>query len=127
MLSVIAVIILIMLPLRAFAISLFIVGDEAALNAGIRQLSIILLFLPTYYIAIAHRAYFPAIGNGFWPMVSGFLEAATRLAVILVLPVLIGEWGLYLAEVAGWPVMALQLVLVNRLIKLKTKHPAKYG
>ena len=121
MLSAVSLIILMMIPFREFAISLFIVGDEAALAVGIRQLSIILLFLPTYYIAIAYRAYFPAIGNGFWPMISGFLEAATRLAVIIALPAIIGEWGLYLAEVAGWPIMALQLVLVNRVLKMQ-KH-----
>jgi len=102
-------------PFREFIISLFIVGDDAALAIGVRQLSVLLIFLPTYYIAIAHRAYFPAVGNGFWPMISGFLEAGTRLVTILVLPALIGEWGLYLTEVAGWPVMAVQLVLVRRL------------
>jgi putative MATE family efflux protein len=113
----VAIIIAVMIPFREFSISLFIVGDEAALNVGVRQLSVIMLFLPTYYIAVAHRAYFPAVGNGFWPMISGFLEAATRLAVILILPGIIGEWGLYLAEVAGWPIMTLQLMIVYQIKK----------
>ena len=113
----VALLIAFMIPLREFAISLFIVSDAAALNIGIRQLNIILLFLPAYYLAIAHRAYFPAVGNGFWPMVSGFLEAAARLAVILILPGIIGQWGLYLAETIGWPVMALQLMVVYQIMK----------
>ena len=54
-------------------------------------------------------------------MISGFLEAATRLAVILILPGIIGEWGLYMAEVAGWPVMTLQLMIVYQVMKRQKK------
>ena len=35
-------------------------------------------------------------------MVSGFLELALRVGAALLLPALLGFWGVYLAEIAAW-------------------------
>jgi hypothetical protein len=35
-------------------------------------------------------------------MVSGFVELALRIGTALLLPMVIGYWGVYLAEIAAW-------------------------
>lgn len=36
------------------------------------------------------------------PMISGFVELALRIGSALLLPVFIGYWGVYLAEITAW-------------------------
>ena len=35
-------------------------------------------------------------------MISGFVELALRIGSALLLPILIGYWGVYLAEITAW-------------------------
>jgi len=102
-------------PFRLQIISLFIPGGGTAADAfayGVRQFGLILLIVPAYYFTLLFRAVFNGLGNGFWPMVSGFVEAGVRVAVVFVLVPLTGQWGLYIAEPAGWPIMAALLMIV---------------
>ena len=41
-------------------------------------------------------------GDTVVPMVSGFVELALRIGTALLLPTVIGYWGVYLAEIAAW-------------------------
>ena len=103
-------------PFRRLIIPLFITGGSAAsvsaLRFGLRQFEIILLMTPAYYLTLLFRGIFNGLGNGFWPMISGILEAAARVAVVFLLIPVIGEWGVYIAEPIGWPLMAGLLIIV---------------
>ena len=44
------------------------------------------------------------------PMASGFVELVMRIACVVILPVMIGEWGVYIAEIMAWIGAALLLI-----------------
>lgn len=42
------------------------------------------------------------MGDTVIPMISGFVELVMRILCALLLPRLIGEWGVYIAEIMAW-------------------------
>jgi hypothetical protein len=50
------------------------------------------------------------MGNTVLPMVSGIAEFVMRTAGVLILPVFLGETGIFIAEVSAW--MGADLILV---------------
>ena len=36
------------------------------------------------------------------PMISGFVELALRVSAVLFLPMILGYWSVYFAEIAAW-------------------------
>ena len=58
--------------------------------------------LPMLYLLFVYRSTLQGLGDTVIPMVSGFVELALRVASALLLPALIGYWGVYLAEIAAW-------------------------
>ncbi|MDL2206423.1 MATE family efflux transporter [Eubacteriales bacterium OttesenSCG-928-N13] len=74
------------------------------------QLWCILIGLPVLNMLYLYRSALNGMGNAVIPMLSGFMELGARLLSVMVLPVFIGEWGIYMAQVLGWPAAALLLV-----------------
>lgn len=109
--------------LRAPLLGLFIAGEGAQVALGMQvalaQLALMLVCLPAYYMTMLYREALGGLGNGVGPMVSGLLEAGTRVASVLLLPGLIGATGLYISEVVGWPVMMVQLAICYSLLLRK--------
>jgi putative MATE family efflux protein len=97
-------------------LGMFISGDDAqvsaVLDAAVSQLRVCLVLLPFLYMLFLYRASVQSMGNSFMPMVSGLLEAGLRIAAVFALPVFFGKWGVFIAEAAGWPVIALLLFFV---------------
>ena len=87
-------------------LSLFI-RDEAELAGqvlaiGYDFLRIMAAGLPMLYLLFVYRSTLQGLGDTVIPMVSGFVELALRVGASLLLPLLLGYWGVYIAEIAAW-------------------------
>ena len=54
------------------------------------------------YLLFIYRSTLQGLGDTVIPMVSGSVELALRVGTALLLPALVGYWGVYLAEIAAW-------------------------
>ena len=87
-------------------LSLFIreeagVSDQV-MGFGYDFLRIMAAGLPMLYLLFIYRTTLQGLGDTVVPMVSGFVELALRIGTALLLPMVIGYWGVYLAEIAAW-------------------------
>ena len=58
--------------------------------------------MPVLYILHVVRSTLQGMGNAIMPMVSGLAEFVMRTGAALILPGLIGYWGVFYAEVLAW-------------------------
>ena len=109
-----ALIAAVMLILGQSIIRAFISGtpDEvaAATKVGLTYLSIMSICLPVLYILHVTRSAVQGMGNTVLPMVSGIAEFIMRTGGVLILPALMGENGIFIAEVLAW--LGADLILV---------------
>ncbi len=87
-------------------LSLFI-REEAGISDqvmafGYDFLKIMAAGLPMLYLLFIYRTTLQGLGDTVTPMVSGFVELALRIGAALLLPIIIGYWGVYLAEATAW-------------------------
>lgn len=87
-------------------LSCFISGDPQtvadALDVAYHYLFIMSVLLPVlYYLHIA-RSCIQGMGNTVLPMMSGVAEFVMRTAAALLLPMLMGQEGIFYAEIAAW-------------------------
>ncbi len=75
-----------------------------------RYLAIMSLFLPVLYILHVMRSGIQGMGNTFLPMLSGIAEFLMRTLSALLLPRIVGENGIFYAEIMAW--LGADLVLV---------------
>lgn len=85
----------------------FFIEDDPAiidqvLTYGYRYLMFMSAGMPILYMLHVHRSTLQGLGDTIIPMVSGFVELVMRIGCILLLPALIGEWGVYTAEIMAW-------------------------
>lgn len=84
----------------------FISGDpsqvEATLAVAYRYLAIMSLFLPILYVLHNVRSTLQGIGDTIMPMVSGFGEFIMRVGAALLLPLIMGQDGIFYAEILAW-------------------------
>lgn len=103
-----------MLTLGKWILGLFLSGDPQevaqAMDSGYRYLSIMAFGLPILYILHVVRSAVQGMGQTLLPMVSGIGEFVMRTGCVLVLPALLGEDGIYIAEIAAW--LGADLVLI---------------
>ena len=83
---------------------------SAATNVGFTYLSIMSICLPVLYILHVTRSAVQGMGNTVLPMVSGIAEFVMRTGGVLILPALMGENGIFIAEVLAW--LGADLILV---------------
>ena len=109
-----ALIAAVMLLLGQYIIGAFISGTPeeaaAATRVGFVYLSIMSVCLPVLYILHVTRSAVQGMGNTVLPMVSGIAEFVMRTGGVLVLPALMGENGIFIAEVLAW--LGADLILV---------------
>ena len=82
----------------------------AATKVGFTYLSIMSICLPVLYILHVTRSAVQGMGNTVLPMVSGIAEFLMRTGGVLLLPALMGENGIFIAEVSAW--LGADLILV---------------
>lgn len=84
----------------------FISGDpsqvEATLAVAYRYLAIMSLFLPVLYVLYTVRSTLQGIGDTIMPMVSGCAEFIMRVGAALLLPLVMGQDGIFYAEILAW-------------------------
>ncbi|MBO4938986.1 MAG: MATE family efflux transporter [Oscillospiraceae bacterium] len=78
------------------------VEAAAALTVGVTYLTIMSICLPVLYILHVTRSSVQGMGNTVLPMVSGIAEFVMRTSGVLLLPTLVGENGIFIAEVLAW-------------------------
>ena len=105
-------------------LSLFI-RDEAeladqVLAIGYDFLRVMAAGLPMLYLLFVYRTTLQGLGDTVMPMISGFLELALRVGAALLLPAVLGDWGVYLAEITAWIGAGAFLIMVcyHRLHRL---------
>ena len=88
-------------------LSLFIEDSDPAtvsqvLGYAVTCLRVNCSALSALYILFVYRSTLQGLGDTLVPMISGFVELAMRISAALILPRLIGEWGVYSAEILAW-------------------------
>lgn len=96
-------------------LGLFLVDEDPAkvtevLAVAYRYLCVMSAGLPMLYLLFGYRTTLQGIGDTFIPMVSGFVELAMRILCALLLPAVMGEWGVYVAEIGAWGGAAILLM-----------------
>ena len=82
----------------------------AATRVGFTYLSVMSICLPVLYILHVTRSAVQGMGNTVLPMVSGIAEFVMRTGGVLILPALLGENGIFIAEVLAW--LGADLILI---------------
>ena len=104
----------IVLPMRELLPQLFIdTTDEGAVDAirgASSYLTNLILALPILYLAYVHRNHLQAIGNASWSLVSGIMEAVSRVVMAKLLFDAVGVEIMFYIEPVAW-LMAWLLVL----------------
>ena len=108
-------------------LSLFIEDEDPAvvsqvLTYATRMLRVNCSALFALYLLFVYRSTIQGLGDTVIPMASGFVELAMRVGSALLLPALVGEWGVYTAEILAWIGAAVFLIRgyyyrINRLSK----------
>lgn len=94
---------------------------KQATQVGYTYLSIMSICLPLLYILHVTRSAVQGMGNTVLPMISGFSEFIMRTGGVLLLPMLIGENGIFIAEVLAW--FGADLILVpSYFITIKKQY-----
>lgn len=96
-------------------LSMFISGDEEqaaqVLEIAYHYLSIMSYFLIVLYALHVYRCALQGLGDTIMPMVSGIAEFVMRVLAALLLPRLIGQEGIFYAEILAWSGAAVILVI----------------
>lgn len=111
---------------REFAM-LFISGpqEQAAevIAVAYDYLFVMSVMLPVLYMLHLYRSALQGMGDTVLPMVSGIIELAMRLSIAFILPIFIGAFGIYIAEVSAWAGAAILLIIVYYYRMYKLFHP----
>lgn len=124
-----ALISLVMVFLGRPILMLFISGSAQETAAVLRISYTYLLFmaagLPVLYMLYMYRSALQGMGDTVVPMLSGVAELVMRISIVLLLPLWIGEYGVYLAEEAAWigATLLLGIMYYIRIGRLLKKPP----
>ncbi len=100
------IIAMMMLMFGKLILSCFLSGTpqqvEQALQIAYFYLAIMSVCLPVLYLLHVVRSGIQGLGNTFLPMLSGVAEFVMRVGTALLLPAMVGEIGIFFAEIAAW-------------------------
>ena len=119
------VIALVMLVFGRFILSWFISGTpqevEQTMQIAYFYLAIMSVTLPILYVLHVVRSTIQGVGNTMLPMLSGVVEFIMRTGTALLLPIAVGEIGIFFAEPAAW--IGADVVLVISYFVVSRKLP----
>lgn len=95
---------------------------EQTLQIAYFYLAIMSICLPILYILHVTRSAIQGMGNTVLPMVSGIAEFIMRALTAIFLPMLIGEKGIFFAEITAWIGADVILVTSYFLVMKKTEQ-----
>ena len=127
-----AVIAICMLVFGRGILGFFLSGEkqvvDQAMTIAYRYLAIMSICLPILYLLHIIRSALQGMGNTVLPMASGIAEFVMRALAALLFPRVIGERGIFYAEVTAWAGADVILVcsyflilrhIVNNIVKVK--------
>lgn len=107
-------------------LSLFVSGEagqvKQVLDIAYKYLFIMAIFLWVLYLLYVYRSAIQGLGNTLIPLTSGVVEFCMRVVVALLLPKLIGEDGIFYAEICAWSGAAILLIVSYVAIIRKYKE-----
>ena len=107
-------------------LSLFVSGEagqvKQVLDIAYKYLFIMAIFLWVLYLLYVYRSAIQGLGNTLIPLASGVVEFCMRVGVALLLPKLIGEDGIFYAEISAWSGAAILLIVSYVVIIRKYKE-----
>ena len=119
----------IMLIFGKLILSCFISGTPAEVEQTLQiayfYLAIMSVCLPVLYLLHVVRSGIQGTGNTVLPMLSGVAEFVMRVGSALILPSLVGEIGIFFAEIAAW--LGADVVLVISYFVVMRSLKSKYG
>ena len=105
----------VMLIFGQVILRMFVSGDPAQIDEVVEiayhYLSIMSYFLVILYALHVYRCALQGLGDTLMPMVSGIAEFVMRVCAALLLPLLIGQNGIFYAEILAWTGAAVILVV----------------
>ena len=110
-------------------LSLFVSGEpeqiRQVLDIAYKYLFIMAIFLWVLYLLYVYRSAIQGLGNTLIPLASGIAEFVMRVSVALLLPKLIGEDGIFYAEICAWTSAAVLLFISYMIIirKYRIRFP----
>lgn len=96
---------------------------EQTMQIAYFYLSVMSVCLPILYILHVTRSAIQGMGNTVLPMLSGIVEFIMRTLAALLLPLAVGETGIFFAEIAAWS--GADIVLVISYIVVSRRLPGK--
>lgn len=106
-------------------LTMFISGDpsqiEQVLGIAWHYLSIMASVLCILYFLYVYRSALQGLGNTMIPMLSGVIEFFIRVGVALLLPRIMGQNGIFYAEIAAWT-SATVLLAVSYYVTIHNMH-----
>lgn len=97
---------LLMIIFGKWIVGLFISGspEDVVVSTRIAYEFLVVMAsaLPILYLLYAYRSALQGMGDTTSPMLSGVAEFIMRMASAIILPGMIGYWGLFVAEVLAW-------------------------
>lgn len=103
-------------------LSMFISGApkevKLVIDIAYKYLLIMSSMLFILYMLHVYRCALQGMGDTIVPMISGILELVMRISVALLLPLLLGQTGIYFAEVAAW-IGAVVILMPTYYIRVK--------
>lgn len=104
-----------MLLTGRFMVGSFITGTPgevlAATDIAYHYLAIMSIFLPILYLLHLYRSSLQGMGDTVLPMASGIAEFVMRTGAALTLPQLLGQEGIFYAEILAW--LGADLILIS--------------
>lgn len=104
----------------------FIVGFDPDATQIIQEASNYMVFLSLFLWVLGllwpYRSALQGMGRTVMPMISGGLELAIRISLVLTLPLFMGFWGVMTAEVSAWTGATIMLVIDYYLVIHKLKQ-----
>lgn len=86
------------------------------IDIGYQNMLAMAVCVPALYLLFIYRSALQGMGNSLIPMLSGFAELLLRLFSVLVLPLAIAEWGVFLADGIGWIGAAILLMAAYSIV-----------
>ncbi len=103
----------------------FVVGFDPDAGQIIQEASNYMVFLSLFLWVLGllwpYRSALQGMGRTVMPMISGGLELAIRIVLVLTLPLFMGFWGVMTAEVSAWTGATIMLVIDYYLVIHKLK------
>lgn len=106
---------IVMILFGKYILLLFISGEpeevKSVLEVAYTYLFVMCCLLFILYLLHLYRSALQGMGDTVIPMVSGVAELTMRISCALLLPIWLGEYGIYFAEIAAWTGAAAILII----------------